>query len=162
MPTEQGSRVLAEMAASATTEATPTFRPTSTEAPFAGPQILDRVLLTITVEQRSWTRIVVDGATAFEGLVEAGTILQYEGQNSILLLTGNAAALNVTYNGQQIGLLGERGEVVERIFTTGGFYTPTPTPTLTTTPTSVPTPTPRTSGTATPTSRSPGAGSVEP
>jgi cytoskeleton protein RodZ len=144
MPTEQGSRLLEEFAASATVEPSPTFKPTSTEAPFAGPQVFERVLLTIAVKQRTWTRIVVDGETVFEGQAMPGTVLQYEGRQSILVRTGNGAGLNVTYNGQDLGPLGERGRVVERIFTVSGQITPTPTSTVTTTPTQVPTATPRT------------------
>jgi cytoskeleton protein RodZ len=129
----------------ARTEATasPTFVPTDTPFPDTGVQILGRVLLTITVEQRTWTLIVVDGQTQYEGQAEPGTVLQFDGTEEILVRTGNGAGLVVTYNGQDIGPLGERGEIVERIFTVGGQITPTPTPTITPTYTPVPTVTPR-------------------
>ena len=142
LPTPERSELLEQFAASATVEPSPTFPPTSTPAALAGPQILDRVVLIISVEQHSWTRIVVDGETVFEGQAEPGTVLQYEGRESILVRTGNGAGLVVTYNGQPLGPLGRRGEVVERLFTTGGQITPTYTPTVTPTNTSVPTPTP--------------------
>ena len=150
VPTAGQSDVLRTAQARNSATPSPTFEPTSTPVATTGPLILDRVLLTITIEQRSWTRIVVDGQTAFEGQVEEGMVLQYEGRESILVLTGNGAALAVTYNHQYIGLLGERGEVVERLFTPGGQITPTPTPTLTPTGTSVPTPTPNPAHTPTP------------
>jgi cytoskeleton protein RodZ len=121
----------------------PTFRATSPPEDVVGaPQTMDRVLLVLSVEQQSWVRIVVDGEIAFEGLAEVGNVLQYEGGESVLVLAGNAGGLNVTYNGQPLGPLGERGEVVERLFTTQGQITPTYTPTVTPTSTGVPTPTP--------------------
>lgn len=149
-PTPQDANLLGQLAGSATFEPTPTFQPTSTPTLAVGPQILDRVLLTIEVEQRSWVRIIVDGQITFEGQAEPGMVLRYEGMQSIRVLGGNGAGLVVTYNGMEIGPLGQRGEVVERIFTPSEQITPTPTPTVTPTSTSVPTPTPRISATPTP------------
>ena len=123
----------------------------SPSAPFAGgPNSLDRVLLNITVTQRTWARIVVDGAVAFEGQLVPGSVVQYQGVTSVVVRAGNAAGLSVNYNGQDLGPLGAEGEVVERTFTTSGQITPTPTLTPNPTNTSVPTPTPRTSPTPTP------------
>jgi len=114
---------------------------------------LDRVLLNITVTQRTWARIVVDGAVAFEGQLVPGSVVQYQGATSILLRVGNGAGLSVNYNGQDLGVMGGPGEVVERIFTPSGQITPTVTPTLTPTSTTVLTPTPRGGATATPSPR---------
>ena len=79
-----------------------------------------------------------------------GTILQYEGAQTVRVTTGNGAALNVNYQGVEVGPLGERGEVVEEIYTLGGLQTltPTPTPTLTNTPIPTATGTPGASPTA--------------
>ncbi len=98
----------------------------------------------------TWTQVEVDGEAVFEGMNEPGEVLRYEGVEEIFIRTGNAAALNVNYNGQDIGPMGERGEVVERFFTVGGQITPTPTPTITPTNTGVPTPTPRPTATPEP------------
>lgn len=126
-----------------------TIQPTFTPSPTAGIPILDRVLLAITVTQRTWVRVIVDEEIAFEGQAEPGDLLQYTGQQAIVVIAGNGAGLDVTYNGQAIGLLGERGEAVQRIFTPTGQATPTPTVTLTPTSTSVPSATPRFTPTAT-------------
>ena len=116
-----------------------------------GASPLDRVLLNITVTQRTWARITVDGTVAFEGQLIPGSVVQYQGVTSVVLRAGNAAGLSVNYNGQDLGPLGREGEVVERTFTTSGQITPTPTLTPTPTNTFVPSPTPR--GTQTPTPR---------
>lgn len=119
------------------------IEPTFTPSPTAGIPILDRVLLVITVTQRTWVRVSVDEEVVFEGQAEPGNLLQYTGQQSVVVIAGNGAALDVTYNGQAIGPLGERGEAVQRIFTPTGQATPTATVTVTPTSTSVPSATPR-------------------
>lgn len=146
---ESSSTFLEELASVEAVTPSPTFQPTSMPAPQAGPEFFNQVVLTIRVEQRAWARIVVDDLVAFEGQAEPNTVLQYEGAQSVSVLVGNGAGLNVTYNGREIGLLGERGEVVERLFTVEGEMTPTPTLMPTTTSTGVPTVTP----TQTPTPR---------
>jgi transcriptional regulator with XRE-family HTH domain len=149
IPTSEPSQFLVDFAASQTVAPSPTFEPTSTPIPeVGGVQILDRVLLKMEVKQRTWIRITVDGQIEFEGQAVPGSVLQYEGQTSVVVLAGNAAGLDINYNGQSIGLLGDRGEVVERFFTAGGqMISPTPTATVTPTNTSVPSPTPRLSPT---------------
>lgn len=143
IPTDVAGDAPAGFATSGTVEASPTFPPTSTPPSVVGPTILDRVLLTITITQRAWTRVTVDGEVVFEGQAEKGIVLQYTGMQTIIVLTGNAAGLSVNYNGQDLGPLGERGQVVERIFTPSAQLSPTPTLTPSPTPTNVPTPTPR-------------------
>jgi transcriptional regulator with XRE-family HTH domain len=125
-----------------TAEPTATFRLTSTPESDDGPQILDRIVLSITVDQRTWTEIVVDGESQFQGQALKGQVLRFEGREEIYIRTGNGAGLLVNYNGQDIGPLGERGEVAERFFLIDGQVTPTPTPSLAPTNTGVPTPTP--------------------
>jgi cytoskeletal protein RodZ len=151
IPTEQVS-ISAEINPTTTsTGQTPTVQLTSSPVFTAEIPILGRVLLTITVTQRTWVRVMVDDEVAFEGQAEIGDLLQYTGERSVVVIAGNGAALDVTYNGQAIGTLGERGEAVERIFTPNGQATPTPTQTLTPTSTSVPSATPRFTQTPAPT-----------
>lgn len=118
---------------------TATFAPTST--PTATPPLLaaDRVRITIEVVQRDWLTVNVDSEEVFEGLAEAGTILQYEGLEQVRIQTGNAGALKVTHNGIEQGALGPLGQVAERIYTLAGMETLTPTPTPSPTITPLPT-----------------------
>ena len=127
---------------------TATFAPTSTST--ATPPLLaqDRVRVAFEVVQRNWMRIEVDGEVVFEGLAEPGTILQYEGLDAVRVTTGNGAGIKVTYNGIDIGPLGQRGFLAEQIYTVGGLETLTPTPTTTNTP--IPTVTPAVTATNTP------------
>jgi hypothetical protein len=114
----------------------------------------------VVARQRTWMRVIVDGKLAFEGRVLAGSAYLYSADQRVELLTGNAAALQVFFNRQDLGPLGIFGQVVTRIYTRQGAETPTPTATPegqlppTSTPdinaTLTPTPTPTPSPTARP------------
>jgi cytoskeletal protein RodZ len=92
----------------------------------------------LTVHQRAWVRVVVDGEVVFEGRMLPGSAYAYDGSEQIEILTGNGAALQVFYNQRDLGRLGIYGEVVDRIFTLEGELLPTPT--ITPTPTATFTP----------------------
>lgn len=85
--------------------------------------------LDVTATERTWVRVTVDGAVAFEGLLMPEEHRTWQGQQSIQLLTGNAAGLTVAFNGRSIGALGTRGQVVQRTWTPAGEVVPTVTPT---------------------------------
>jgi len=106
------------------------------------------VQIHVTVHQRAWMRVIVDGDIEFEGRVLPGSAYNYAGESQVELLTGNGAALQVHFNQYDLGFLGVYGQVVERMFTVEGIVTPTPTITLTPTATSPFTATP--TATATP------------
>lgn len=128
-----------------TSETEGVVQPTAfpTLEPFTGP--ISGVNLRILVERRSYLQVTVDGEQQFAGRVAPGEILEFSGSEQLELLTGNAGGLRVLFNGQDEGLLGDLGEVLNRIWTTGGRITATPTITPT------PTPTLRPSGTPSPT-----------
>ncbi|HJW89151.1 MAG TPA: RodZ domain-containing protein [Anaerolineales bacterium] len=102
----------------------------------------------LTVYQRAWVRISVDGEVELEGRVLPGSAYSFAGKERIEILTGNGAALQVFFNQQDLGLMGIYGEVVNRVFTLEGVQLPTPT--ITPTPTASPTVTPTPRQTATP------------
>ena len=109
------------------------------------------IQLVIVAYQRAFMSIIVDGKEEFSGRVIPGNVYSYSGSNKISLLTGNAAALQVYYNQQDIGILGPFGQVARMEFTVQEMITPTPQfsptptqtprPTLTALPTRTPQPT---------------------
>ena len=109
-----------------------------------------KVQVILTATQSTYMRITVDGKVKFEGRAEAGNSYSYDATSQVEVLTGNAAALRVTYNTRDLGLMGNFGEVVDRLYTAEGVATPTataqpthtPTPRVTATPTQSATPTP--------------------
>jgi hypothetical protein len=108
--------------------------------------------ITINVRQRTWLRVLVDGKEQFSGRVVAGSAYEYSGDEKIEIQTGNAAALQIIFNQEDLGVMGNMGEIVTRIYTLTGVLAPTPTVTLTPTKTPRPSPTPRPTLTTRPTS----------
>jgi hypothetical protein len=113
------------------------------------PSAQDKVQIYITVQERAWMRVLVDGEIEFEGRVIPGSAYPFVGDSSVEILTGNGAALSVFFNQRELGPMGAFGQVVHRIYTLQGIITPTatitltPTATLPATVTPVPSATPR-------------------
>jgi cytoskeletal protein RodZ len=125
----------------------------------AEPRIFNaNVTVDIFAVERTFMRVSVDGEQVFEGRMAPGEAKTFEGNTEVLVLTGNAAALRVTYNGRDLGLMGVAGEVANRLYLSSGVATPTatisPTPTntlpVTETPTETPTSTMMPEATVTP------------
>jgi cytoskeletal protein RodZ len=104
----------------------------------------------ISVRQRAWIRVLVDGKIEFDGRVIPGSAYQYAGDDKVEILTGNGAAIQVFFNQFDLGPMGLFGEVVHQVYTQQGVETPTPTITLTPTDTERPTRTPRGTAQGTP------------
>lgn len=100
----------------------------------------------IISRQRTYLRITVDKKVVFDGRTTPGNAMPYSGDQQIELLIGNAAAVQVFYNQNDLGTLGTTGEVKSLIFSKDGMITPTPlftaTPTKTVAPTQTLQPTP--------------------
>jgi cytoskeletal protein RodZ len=86
-----------------------------TVTPTAG----QNVVVSAQATDRSWVRVVSDGSVVFEGFVSAGDHQLWEGKHQVSLRVGNASALDLSVNGQNVGRLGNPGDVVERTFTSG-------------------------------------------
>jgi cytoskeleton protein RodZ len=99
----------------------------------------------ITVNQSAWMRVTVDSKVEFEGRVLPGSAYSFAGKDAIEVLTGNGAALQIFFNQQDLGAMGNFGQVMDQIFTSQGVLAPTPSDTPT------PSPTPRFTATPRPT-----------
>jgi hypothetical protein len=64
----------------------------------------------------SWIQVVVDGVRQFQGELEADTHRSWYGEERVELRIGNAGAVEVTVNGENLGTLGDVGDVVDRVF----------------------------------------------
>lgn len=106
------------------------------------PGVQEGVQVYVTVRQRAWLRVTVDGEVVYEGRVLPGSAYQYDGEETVDILTSNGAGLQIFFNQQDLGPMGLFGEVVERVYTLSGVQTPTPTITPTPTETLRPTATP--------------------
>ncbi len=120
------------------------------------PGLSANVTVSIFAVERAFVRISVDGKVVFAGRFAPGETKVFEADDQVSVLTGNAAALRITYNGRDLGLMGNIGEVVSRVYLITGVVAPTatisPTPTntlpatITSTPTLTPTATPSDGG----------------
>lgn len=124
--------------------------PTPTPRPSATPEIVARIALELLTSQPTWVRVVVDGQLIEEGLLEANVSRAWEASVSITLRTGNAGGVVLRLNGEDLGPMGEIGQVVERTWiieqgevteTIELTPTPTQTPEMTSTPGPEPSPT---------------------
>ncbi len=122
--------------------------PTATPTPTRILPVLDTVSLEILAERGAWVRVAVDGELAFEGRLRPGERLSFEGEEKVEVLTGNGGGLRVFFHGQDQGLMGDVGQVVQRLWSPRGMQTATPTPTMTPTETPDITETPTPSQTA--------------
>ncbi len=98
------------VAVSATAAAT---APAATPSPQAGAAAN---ALAVRVVSPSWLRVSVDGAVQMEGMYPAGTQRVFHGK-AATVRAGNAAGVEITAGGRNLGPLGTTGEVVERTFT---------------------------------------------
>ena len=100
------------------------------------------VELNVVAVERTYMRVTADGKVQFDGEAVLGTAYPYEAKSQVEILVGSASALSITYNGRDLGLMGNFGQVVDNIYTAQGVVTPTatPPPTGTETPRFSPTP----------------------
>jgi transcriptional regulator with XRE-family HTH domain len=121
-----------------------TAGPTATLVPPPLLMLRGRVSVQLVIAQRSWVRVLADGAEKYSGRAAAGEILEFEAQQTIEVITGNGSGVRVFFQGQDMGLMGEFMQAVDRIWSEQGVITPTPTATkpATATPPTTPTATP--------------------
>ncbi len=93
--------------------------------------VVETTSILVIAEQQAWIRITVDGEEAFSGRMRRDDTLEFYDFETLELLTGNGGVIRVLYNNQDIGFLGEIGQVIIRIWTAEGQVTPTPTITRT-------------------------------
>ncbi|MGI6435673.1 MAG: helix-turn-helix domain-containing protein [Syntrophomonadaceae bacterium] len=63
-----------------------------------------------------WVKAIVDGQTVFSSTLTAGQEKVFEGREAVLLTVGNAGGIEIYYNGNKMGPLGESGEVIHKEF----------------------------------------------
>lgn len=75
------------------------------------------ILVELEVTQRTWLRIETDGVEQYADIAAPGTKIQIPALNQVSVRASNAEALDVIWNGQQQGIYGGRGQLVDVIFT---------------------------------------------
>jgi len=100
----------------------------TTKSSASGPEPSGRVASRptgITLELQAtapvWVSANVDGDSVTELMLQAGDSRQLHADSKLVLKTGNAAALEVTFNGKSLPALGKEGQVRTLIFTPFGL-----------------------------------------
>jgi len=89
----------------------PTNTPTITATPTV--KVYRGVEVAISISERSWLQVAVDGVRVHEGILEPGDTRKWEGVRSIALRAGNGGGVVVKLNGELLGPLGEKDEVID-------------------------------------------------
>jgi hypothetical protein len=115
-PAETGTLVAGEA-----TEALPqaTLAPTLQVSLAAG--IGDRVAINLIASQRAWVQVSADNKVVYAGRLVPGNAYAYSGEKQVTVLTGNAAGFQVYFNNQDLGVVGQEGEVLNLVFTATGL-----------------------------------------
>lgn len=87
-----------------------TAKPAPVEKKYDGVEITAKAL------ENCWISVKVDGQPAFEGTIEKGKEMSWQGKENVDILAGNAGGIQITFNGKDIGTLGQMGQVEERSF----------------------------------------------
>lgn len=126
---------IAEEEESAEEEQLPLFTPISSSS---------AINIILIPRQQLWVQVTADYQVVFQGRLLPGNAYDFSAEERIDILTGNAGALQIIFNEQDIGSQGLVGQVVSLSFTDTGLVLPpaTSTPTITETPEPTMTPTP--------------------
>ena len=90
-------------------------------APAAAPEKqYDDVELTAKFTGNCWTQVKADGKVIFEGTVKKGETKKWKADEKLVVTAGNAGAVSLSLNGQDLGQPGGEGEVVEKTYTKSG------------------------------------------
>lgn len=81
------------------------------------------VNVVLAFEGTSWISVTVDGETVQEGTIQAGEVLEFQGDEEIRARLGNAGGVRAELNGEDLGAQGGQGEVVTVTFTPDGAST---------------------------------------
>jgi len=108
---------IAEPNATASPGSSPT-RPSASASPNSSPLTELNIQIAVTGGP-SWMRVTVDGDVEVEDVQPTGTTLTYSAEESVLLRIGDASRVRVSVNGEDQGVLGGSGEVVNLEYEVG-------------------------------------------
>jgi len=125
-PTPQPTQIAGALSGAGDGSPTATYTATWTPQPVPPTDTPDfgffssGLLIDVELLQRSWMRIETDGVQQFAGIAAAGEMIRSEASRQIALTVANAAAVRVTFNGQELAPLGVRGQQVDVVFSPEG------------------------------------------
>lgn len=82
---------------------------------------LDNVQINVAATEKVWISITSDGKQIFSGILEPSQSKSLSGREFAKVSVGNAAGLEIRWNGKAIGPIGKRGQVKTLRFTKDNF-----------------------------------------
>ncbi len=92
---------------------TPTPVPIATSTPVPSPTPQSGVRIDTVISGRVWLQVEADGKVVFSGILMPGDKRTWTASKSLMLWSGNAGNVQVTYNGKSLGTLGPVGKVMK-------------------------------------------------
>lgn len=99
----------------------PQERPPTAQLDHDGDSLGDGYKIVVSASEPAWLSIVTDGRQIFKGILERRETKVLEGHENARLRTGNAGAVNVVFNGRDLGALGPRGQIRTVLFTKSNY-----------------------------------------
>lgn len=84
-------------------------------------KLMGRFTVSVKAVESSYVRIVADGKTVTDGLMEANKERSVKAGKELVLRVGNAAGIEVSYQGKSLGPLGEEGKPRTLTFNAAGL-----------------------------------------
>ncbi|MCL2766377.1 MAG: DUF4115 domain-containing protein [Peptococcaceae bacterium] len=76
-----------------------------------------RLVLDFNIKNRPcWILVLIDGAEQFQGTLQPGETKRFEGEGIIKARFGDAGAVEVFQNGENLGMMSNKSEVVDKEF----------------------------------------------
>jgi len=98
--------------------ATPVMATADSGQVSAGPNTPDaRVMLAVSAREKTWLSVSSDGKLLFSGVLQPSEIKIVGSKTRASVKVGNAAGLEITWNGKSLGQIGQHGEVLTLVFT---------------------------------------------
>lgn len=89
-------------------------------APAPEQQQVSGVQVVATFSEDCWTQVTIDGKEVYEGTETKGKTETWQGTQNVVIRVGNAGAVDVKLNGQDLGKVGGEGQVVTKTYTQDG------------------------------------------
>ncbi len=119
IPSLSSTKLTSSLTPSAQREAAPKETPTETPtpAPTPTPTPLQEITVEAKITDRTWLQVDVDGQTVLQQILLSGVTKSWTAKDHIKMRAGNAGGVEITFNGKRQGVMGAKGEVVDRTWT---------------------------------------------
>jgi cytoskeletal protein RodZ len=111
-----------------TNSESPAVTPTDADSAAADAPSPANVHVAVEATEPCWARVTVDGKTLFTGTLTPGDAKMFDGAANVSIRAGNAGALAIKLNGNDVPAIGPKGQIRIVDLTASGAQVRTPTP----------------------------------